>query len=56
MGVMDDNFQSLGTTPKDRDWLKRYDRGSQIDSAQPFNILLEIPSGPEAVHDFSLLI
>lgn len=37
-----------GATLDERDLLKRVDSGSQMDSAQPFNILIEILSGPDA--------
>ena len=49
-------FQSCGTLPREREQLNRVDRYEKMDLAQSFNITLEIPSGPEAVFDFSELI
>ena len=55
IGVIFEVFQSCETQPREREQLNT-DRYEQMDPAHPFNITLEIPSGPEAVLDFSELI
>ena len=51
-GVMLEVFQAVGTMPVERDKLKRVDRYEEIVEAHPRSILLDIPSGPEAVFNF----
>ena len=47
-----DIFKAVGTMPVERDRLNRVDRQEEIVEAQPRSILLDIPSGPEAVFIF----
>ncbi len=49
-------FQSTGTMPEERDELNRAARWSEMEEQQSFSILAEMPSGPEEVSDFSLVM
>ncbi len=46
-----ESFHSVGTFPECKEWLKMDARCDEIEGAQPFRTLLEMPSGPEATTD-----